>query len=86
MVMTDQVWTVAEAKAHFSEVLHRAETAGPQVITRRGDQVAVIVAAGEWHRKTRRTSTLAEFLAGSPLAGSQLEVTRERDEPREVAL
>ena len=86
MVITDQAWTVAEAKARLSELLHRVDTAGPQVITRRGEQVAIVVAVAEWHRRTRRTGNLAEFFAASPLAESGLRVTRERDQPRAVSL
>lgn len=82
----ESAWTVAEAKARFSEVLQQATTAGPQVITRRGEEVAVVVSTTEWHRKTRRVGGLAEFFAGSPLAGSELEVTREPDPIREVSL
>jgi prevent-host-death family protein len=80
-------WSVADAKAHFSEVLHRAEVDGPQVISRRGAKVAVVVAFEEFHRKTRRTGSLADFFARSPLAGSGLEIPpRLTDGLREVDL
>jgi prevent-host-death family protein len=52
--MGTQHWTVAEAKAKFSEVIAKAESDGPQTITRNGRTTAVIVAAEEWERKTRR--------------------------------
>jgi prevent-host-death family protein len=79
-------WTVAEAKAKFSEVLDRAETDGPQRVTRHGRDAAVVVSAEEWERKTRRRGNLAEFLADSPLRGSGLRVTRRKDRPRKPAL
>ena len=41
----DDIWTVAEAKAKFSEVLDRALSDGPQTITRNGKTTAVIVSA-----------------------------------------
>jgi len=69
-------WTVAEAKAKFSEVIGRAESEGPQTITRNGRTTAVIVAAGEWDRKTKRKGNLAEFFAASPLRGSGLHIKR----------
>ena len=47
-------WTVAEAKAKFSEMIERAQNDGPQTITRKGRKTAVVVAAEEWERKTRR--------------------------------
>jgi prevent-host-death family protein len=80
----DGSWTVASAKAHFSNVLERARVHGPQTITRHGRPMAVIVAAEEWERKTRRTGSLADFFASSPLRGADdLVVEREADLPRD---
>ncbi len=84
MTIRRDSWTVAEAKAKFSEVLDRAATDGPQTVTRHGQTAAIIVAAQEWERKTRRAGNLAEFLAGSPLRGSGLKVSRRKDRPRRV--
>ncbi len=67
--LSTHVWTVAEAKAKFSEVLERAQTEGPQRITRHGRTTAMVVAAKEWKRKTKRKGNLAEFFATSPLRG-----------------
>ena len=83
--MTD-TWTVAEAKARFSEVLERAARKGPQTVTRHGRTAAVVVAAEEWERKIRRSGNLAEFLESSPLGRSNLEVERRKDRPRKADL
>ena len=83
--MAAESWTVAEAKAKLSEVISRAETTGPQTITRNGRKTAVVVAAEEWERKTMRQGNLAEFFAASPLRGSKLKIRR-RDRPRKVSL
>jgi prevent-host-death family protein len=79
-------WTVAEAKAKFSEVIARARARGPQTITRNGRDAAVIVAAEEWERKTKRVGTLAEFFAASPLRQSALELRRRKERARKTAL
>jgi prevent-host-death family protein len=84
-VMAD-TWTVAEAKAKFSEVIDRATKKGPQTVTRNGRTAAVIVAPEEWERKTKRTGNLAEFLASSPLRRSNLRIERRKDRPRKVDL
>ena len=81
--MAQSTWTVAQAKAKLSEILDQALAQGPQTITRSGRITAVLVSAEEWERKTRRTGNLAEFFAASPLPGSDLEVERLRDDPRE---
>jgi prevent-host-death family protein len=77
-------WTVAQAKARFSEVIHKAGSSGPQTITRNGRKAAVVVAADEWERKTRRQGNLAEFFASSPLRRSGLKVHRLKGEVRKV--
>ena len=79
-------WAVAEAKAHFSEMIERALTDGPQTITRKGKQAVVVVSAEEWQRKTRRAGNLAEFFAASPLRGSGLKVKRTKSGPRAIEL
>ncbi len=43
-------WQLQEAKAKFSEMLDTAERKGPQLITRRGADAAVIVPIAEWKR------------------------------------
>jgi prevent-host-death family protein len=82
----DRAWSVAEAKARFSELLERAASDGPQLITRYGRAEAVLVSAVEWDRKVKRQGTLADFFAGSPLPGSGLVVERSKDAPREPDL
>jgi prevent-host-death family protein len=85
-VMGSQSWTVAEAKAKFSEIIERAMSEGPQTITRNGDTAAVVVGAEEWQRKTQRVGNLAEFFAKSPLHESGLKVRRLKDRPRKTDL
>jgi prevent-host-death family protein len=74
--MQTDVWTVAQAKARFSELIDRARSDGPQTITRKGRTAVVVVAAEEWEKKTKRSGNLAEFFAASPLRGSKLKVER----------
>jgi prevent-host-death family protein len=81
----EQNWTVANAKAKLSEVIDRAQSA-PQTITRNGKPSVVVVSAEEWQRKTARKGTLAEFLMSSPLRGADLDLERQRDEPRDLPL
>jgi prevent-host-death family protein len=80
------IWTVAQAKAKLSEVIEHAQTHGPQTITRNGRRTAVIVAADEWERKTRRSGSLADFFAASPLRGSGLTARRSKDRLRKTDL
>ncbi len=84
--MGAQNWTVAEAKAKFSEMIERAVSEGPQTITRNGRTTAVVVSAKEWQRKTKRVGTLADFFSASPLRRSGIKLRRSREIPREIDL
>ncbi len=79
-------WTVAEAKAKFSEIIERAKSEGPQTITKNGRTAAIVVEAEEWKRKTQRVGNLAEFFAASPLRGSGLKIPRLKAQPRKISL
>jgi len=72
--LTTHTWTVAEAKAQFSELLDKAKSEGPQKITKHSRTTAVIVAAEQWEKNVQHKGTLAEFLAASPLPGSGLKL------------
>jgi prevent-host-death family protein len=72
----DRTWSVAEAKARLTELPDHALNDGPQAITRRGREIAVVVSAEGWHRRMSRSGSLAEFLAASPLRGSDLDIER----------
>jgi prevent-host-death family protein len=45
----DRSWPVQDAKARFSEVLREAERE-PQIITRRGEETAVLMSAEQYRR------------------------------------
>jgi prevent-host-death family protein len=81
-----KAWTLADAKAHLSEVVESALKKGPQIITRHGRKAVVVVAAEEWERKTQRQGTLADFFAASPLRDSDLDLERVQDGPRDLDL
>lgn len=84
--MSGDVWSVAGAKAHLSEVIDRAVSEGPQTITRRGRAAVVVVSAAEWDRRARRHGTLVEFFARSPLRGSAIKLDRLKGPLRKVDL
>jgi prevent-host-death family protein len=43
-------WPVQDAKARFSELLDACVSKGPQLVTRRGTETAVLVPIDEWRR------------------------------------
>ena len=80
-------WQLQEAKNRLSEVVRKAADEGPQVITLRGEDAAVVVAAHEYARLTRKPKgTLVDFFRKSPLAAVGIDLTRSRDTGRRVEL
>lgn len=60
-------WQLQEAKARFSEFLDAALTKGPQVVTRRGVEAAVLVPIDEWRRvQASRRPNIKELLLSGP--------------------
>ena len=45
-----QTWPVQDAKARFSEFLETCLADGPQMVTRRGAEAAVLVPVDAWRR------------------------------------
>ena len=44
------VWPVQRAEARFGELLDACQREGPQVVSRRGTEAAVLVPIEQWHR------------------------------------
>ena len=67
-------WQLQEAKSRFSEFLNAALTKGPQVVTRRGVEAAVLVPIEEWRRLQRSSRpNIKELLLGpGPLLDIEL--------------
>ncbi|GLT01038.1 hypothetical protein GCM10007897_24290 [Sphingobium jiangsuense] len=56
-------WPVQDAKARFSELLDACLREGPQLVTKRGNDAAVLVPASEWRRLQHAAKpTLKELL------------------------
>jgi prevent-host-death family protein len=84
--MVKSTWTVASAKARFSEVIERAGAEGPQVVTKNGRKAAIVISPEEWERRTKRKGSLVDFFMNSPLRGSGIKIVRSKDLPRKIDL
>lgn len=79
-------WQLQKAKNRLSEVVRRAQSEGPQIITLHGTDAAVVVSARDFGKLARRKGRLVDFFRRSPLVGVELELTRSRDTGRKVKL
>jgi len=79
-------WPLQEAKNKLSEVIDRAAKGGPQVVTRHGKRVAVIVSAQEFDRMRGVGPSLWRYLRSAPTKGLRLHIERDRSPGRAVKL
>jgi antitoxin Phd len=63
-------WPVQDAKARFSELLDASLTSGPQIVTRRGEEMAVLVRVDDWRKLQEATRPRLKdlLLAAEPRA------------------
>jgi prevent-host-death family protein len=78
-------WQIQEAKQRFSELINRAQRDGPQVVTRHGSEVAVVIAAEEFHRLSKDKGAFKDFLSSGP-DWDMLDLPRDRTPARTVSL
>jgi prevent-host-death family protein len=60
------LWQVQEAKQRFSELLRAAQSDGPQIVTRHGEEIAVMIDIAEFHRLRGDVANLKDVLLGGP--------------------
>ena len=78
-----QTWQLQEAKNKFSRVVENAVSRGPQIITKRGVEVAIVISCEEYQRLLVSKGSLSEFFRQSPLAGLDIDLTRDTSEVRQ---
>lgn len=76
-------WQVQEAKARLSEVLERAESEGPQVITRYGEDYSVVINIETYREKFEPQDSIIEYLLSGPKF-DDFEVERNRELGRDT--
>jgi prevent-host-death family protein len=59
-------WQIQEAKQRFSEVIRAVRQEGPQIITRHGEDVAVILDIRDYHRLADSGQELKNLLLSGP--------------------
>lgn len=72
--MNAKPWPVQDAKARFSEFLDACERDGPQIVTRRGKETAVLVPIEDWQRLCQSARPSLKELLTTDIARAQLEM------------
>jgi antitoxin Phd len=78
-------WKLEDAKARFSELVRIANNKGPQHVSVRGKDQAVVISAKDYERlkNAGKRQPLVAFMEGLGLDG--LDLTRDEDRGRDIS-
>ncbi len=78
-------WQLQEAKNRFSDVVNRAQSEGPQIVTKRGLEAAVVLSYDEYRRLTGQKMSFKDYLVSGPsFEGLDLERSKEPSRDNEL--
>jgi prevent-host-death family protein len=80
-----QTWQIQEAKSHFSAVVDCAISQGAQLVTRRGNNVAVIMSVKDYEQLSGEKGNLMDVLMNAP-KGETLSIERSNEVIRDILL
>jgi prevent-host-death family protein len=78
-----QTWQLQEAKNKLSQVVNNAIESGPQIITKHGVEVAIVLSYAEYRTMVASRGRLSDFFRQSPLAEIELDLDRDKSAARQ---
>jgi len=80
-------WPVQDAKAQFSALIAEAVGGTPQVVTKHGKDVAVVISAAEYEKlRGRPRGSLVDFLSHSGFGEIEIPERDPKDRGRKIDL
>jgi prevent-host-death family protein len=77
-------WQVQEAKQRFSELLRTAHDEGPQVVTRHGVEIAVVIDIAAYRHLSGEVAEFKDYLRSGP-DFEDLDLARPAGYPRDTS-
>ncbi len=74
------VWPIQDAKQRFSELLRTAHNEGPQIVTRHGQEIAVVIDIADYRHLKGEIVGFKEYLRSGP-DFEDLDLRRSGDRP-----
>jgi len=84
--MKKNTWQLQDAKSKFSQLVESAMLNEPQFVTKHGNNAVVILSFEEYKKITKPQTDLVTFLRNSPLKEAELNISRNRDLPRDIEI
>jgi antitoxin Phd len=75
-------WQLQDAKNKLSRVVENAVNEGPQIITKHGVEVAIVMSYAEYQKMIASRGKLSTFFRESPLVDIELDLARDKSEAR----
>jgi prevent-host-death family protein len=84
--MKKNIWQLQDAKSKFSQLVENAIRHEPQFVTKHGNNAVVILSFDDYQKIIKPQTDLVTFLRSSPLMGAELDISRNKDLPRDIEL
>lgn len=78
------LWALQDAKSKFSSVVNQACNGEPQIVTRRGTPVAVLISFDDYKKINPRALSPIKVLLGGPKIDNDLVIERSKSTIRRV--
>jgi prevent-host-death family protein len=76
-------WQVQDAKQRFSELIRTAHAEGPQVVTRHGEEIAVVIDIVDYRHLKGDIAEFKDYLRSGP-GFDDLDLSRTTEGPRSI--
>jgi antitoxin Phd len=77
-------WQLQEAKNKLSQLVEEAVNTGPQIITKRGVEVVIVLSMEEYRQLTVSKEKLSDFFRQSPLIDLDIDLNRDKSPIRDA--
>lgn len=84
--MQENTWQLQDAKNKFSQVVDNAMHHKPQFVTKHGNNAVVVISFEDYLKLIKPKDDLISFLRSSPLTDIEIDITRNKDTPRDIEL
>jgi antitoxin Phd len=85
-VFMGQIWQLQEAKNKFSKLVEKAQSEGPQFVTKHGKESVVVLSVEDYQRIIKPKSNLFQFIQSSPLSKISVDIERDKSVSRDIEL
>lgn len=84
--MKQDTWQLQDAKSKFSQLVDNAMKNQPQFVTKHGNNAVVVLSFEDYKKMIKPKTTLVSFFQNSPLTETDLDLSRNKDLPRDIEL